>query len=157
MRISASKREGWMLMLFLSLKGMNRNERTNIYFGILNLFTFSLMISETELNSNVSKWRKGKRFSGLDTTFWGLKILWHDNGMECAGKLSIWENFSHWIDYEFVLFRWRRNWVDWGCLGCYSVCLCTNNFQKGRHYQQTNISCYIRAENCWRLLFRVCI
>lgn len=46
-----------MLMLFLSvsLKEMNRNERTNIYFGILNLFTFSLMISETELNSNVSK------------------------------------------------------------------------------------------------------
>lgn len=52
-----------------------------------------------------------KRFSGRDTAFWGLKIPWHDNGTECAGKLSIWENFSPWIDYEFVLFRWRRNWV----------------------------------------------
>lgn len=98
---------------------------------------------------------RAKRFSGQirETTFWGLKILWHDNGTECAGKLSIWENFSHWIDYEFVLFGWHRNWVGRGCLGCHSVRLCSNNFRKGRHYQQTAISWCIRAENCWKLQF----
>lgn len=141
----------------LSLKGMNRNERTNIYFGILNLFTFSLMISETELNSNVSKWRKGKKILGRDTT----RFLGFRRSFDSIMERNVLENFHFGKTFHTELTTnlcclddvvIGLAGVVWGATAC--VCVQTT-FEKGRHYQQTDISCWIRAENCWSCCFEV--